>query len=200
MPGVAMNGGIVDVQIPVSASSFNGNERELGVKVNGGPEMTPRVPLTAVPYAFRVDRVASAELDDQIELGTATADGRLGVWDNTNDLQSIELKGGDHRISTYGSDGLEQIRLWGPTWGEIQLFDTGDNDMTVELSATKGIFTDTGGQIRLFGPSGGLRTFLQGTSSQGQMLLYNSAQNVSLQALGSNGELDAEYRVNLPVA
>lgn len=43
---------------------------------------------------------------------------------------------GANQFSTYGLDGLEQIRLWGANWGEIFLHD-GDasNDRTVVLTA-----------------------------------------------------------------
>lgn len=142
---VAVVNGVVDTQIPVNRTSFDGTARRLGVTVNPpAAEMAPRLQLTSVPYAFRVDRVASGELDDDIELGAANVDGELTVWSNANDLESIKLDGASHRISTFGSDGLEQIRLHGSGWGEVQLRDEVGNDMTVELSATCGTASRTG--------------------------------------------------------
>ena len=67
MSGVPMTGGIVDVQIPIDGTGFDGRALELSVRVDG-ELLSPRIPLTAVPYAFRVDRVASAELDDDLDL------------------------------------------------------------------------------------------------------------------------------------
>lgn len=51
--GVPITGGIVDTAIPVSLSSFNGEGRWLGVAVDGGSELSPRTPLTMVPYAAK---------------------------------------------------------------------------------------------------------------------------------------------------
>ena len=89
IPNVPVNNGVVDVQVPVSASSFDGTARQLGVVVNPpGSEMSPRLPLSAVPYAFRVNRVASEELDDVIELGTVrmTTHGRLQTAESQESL------------------------------------------------------------------------------------------------------------------
>ncbi len=287
MSGVPMNNGLVNVQIPLSRSSFNGDGRELGVGVNGGAELAPRMPLTAVPYAYRVDRVASAELDDQIELGDADANGRLGVWSAADDIESVVVDGGDgtvnaegrirhlasiggteyaslgtngsgggvlrtndengdqtliigsiasggggfmnmhiagsiwpgvqmlgggvgtggggtvnvlednnqinvelsapdHRISTYGTDGEEQIRLWGPSWGEILLNDSSDtNDRTVLLSAT----SNSGGKLFLYEETGSnARAVLEAKEGTGgaQLLLRNTSGNTTV-------EMDADH-------
>ncbi|HXF49763.1 MAG TPA: hypothetical protein VNL73_10130 [Verrucomicrobiae bacterium] len=36
---------------------------------------------------------------------------------------AVRSEPGNHGLSTYGMDGLEQIRLWGPSWGEMYLYD-----------------------------------------------------------------------------
>lgn len=78
---VPISDGVVNVQIPVDPAAFNGASRLLGVAVGADDELSPRIPLTASPYAFRVDRVASAELDDDIELGVdGSATGSLRIW------------------------------------------------------------------------------------------------------------------------
>ena len=71
--GVALVNGVASVQVPVDPNAFNGSGRWLGVRVNLGVELSPRIPLTAVPYALRVDRVTSEELDNTVTLGDATA-------------------------------------------------------------------------------------------------------------------------------
>lgn len=162
LAAVPISNGVVDVQIPVSASSFDGTARTLGVKVNGGPELTPRTALTTVPYAFRVDRVASEELDDHISLGTASSDGSLTVYRTGAGTKSIELLGANSRISTYGDDGQEQIRLWGPTWGELLLNDFTGNDTTVLLSAT----SNSGGQLSLRDATGDNSILANGGTGQ----------------------------------
>ncbi len=168
---VAMSGGVVDTRIPVSAGSFDGNARELGITVTGNPELAPRIKLGAVPYAFRVDRVASAELDDVLELGTANANGALTLWSNGNNVQSIELDGNDHRINTWGAGGAERIRLWGPAWGEMLLFDGLGNNETVRLSAGPDLilpgsdYHESGGQLTLSTSAGVDSIFLGGASA-----------------------------------
>jgi hypothetical protein len=190
---VPLANGVADVQVPVNANSFDGTARWLGVKVNGGAEMSPRLPLTAVPYAFRVNRVASAELDDAIELGTTSAAGSLTVYRTSAGTKSIELSGSASAISTYGSDGLEQVRIHGSSWGEIQLHDITDNTQTVLLSAGNsgflGGFVDNGGELDLYAPDGGLRSFLKGYSTGGVLYLYDGADKQRLSLSASAGTL-----------
>lgn len=162
---VPINNGVVSTLFDVSAATFDGSDRLLGVTVNAGPELTPRIPLTAVPYALRVDRVASEELDDSIILGRGVAplaSGALNVQNGAMAQASVELNGSGHRISTYGSDGLEQIRLWGPSWGEIMLNDSTDNDTTVFLSAT----SNAGGLMQLRDATGGNSLQLNGATGR----------------------------------
>ncbi len=166
---VPVNNGVVDTLFPVLAKSFNGDARELGISVNGAREMRPRVKLAAVPYAFRVDRVKSEELDDSIELGTTTANGTLSLWSAANDVRSIKLEGASHKVSTWGSDGNERVRLWGPAWGEALLFDGTGNDRTVRLSAGPtsilpgfSDFFEFGGQLTLSDAAGADSIFLGG--------------------------------------
>ena len=157
--------GVVSTLFDVSASSFDGADRLLGVSVNGGAELLPRIPFTAVPYALRVDRVASEELDDSIILGRAAAplaNGALSIQNGAMAQASIELNGGGHRISTYGSDGAEQIRLWGPSWAEILLNDETGNNTTLFLSAT----SNSGGLVQVRDATGGNSLALNGGSGR----------------------------------
>ena len=50
--GVAVANGIASSAIPVQPAWFDGNTRYFGISVNGGTELTPRVMVTAVPYAM----------------------------------------------------------------------------------------------------------------------------------------------------
>lgn len=79
MNAVPINNGVVDVLVPVTATSFDGTLRKLGVSVDAGPELSPRTELAAVPYSFRVDRVESEELTDNVELGDSSNTGTLSV-------------------------------------------------------------------------------------------------------------------------
>lgn len=179
---VPVSNGIVDTQVPIPNTSFDGTGRELGVRVNGGAELTPRMKLTAVPHAYRVDRVASEELDDSIDLGSNSANGYLGVFSAASDVRSIELAGTNHRISTYGSDGLEQTRLYGPSWGELWLFDEVDNTNTATLSAGC-----EGGILNCFlNPTGG---WLSLRSNSGANGVYVNGQAATASFYGADGTL-----------
>ncbi len=155
---VPINDGVVDTLIPVMARDFDGSERELGVIVNRGAELVPRVSLAAVPYAFRVDRVASEELDDVLELGATDADGRLRVWSNARNLRTIDLNGSIANLQIVGDDGLPSVDLFGRTAGAIQLYDLTDNNMTVLLTAT----TNAGGILSLSNAAGTNQVYLDG--------------------------------------
>jgi hypothetical protein len=61
VPGVAVNGGVASTAIPMDSAWFNGQTRYLGVAVNGGSELTPRVLVTAVPYAVSAMRLAEGQ-------------------------------------------------------------------------------------------------------------------------------------------
>jgi trimeric autotransporter adhesin len=52
----------------------------LGISVAGDPEMTPRKPLTAVPYAFRAK---TTEIDQDTLAGLSCTGGQVARWDGT---------------------------------------------------------------------------------------------------------------------
>lgn len=182
--------GVVDTQVAIPTSSFDGTGRELGVTVNApAAELAPRMPITAVPYAYRVDRVASAELDDNIDLGTSTAaTGTLNVYRTAANTPGVTLNGGSSQISTFGSDGLEQIRLWGPTFGELWLNDDIGNNTTVFLSANG----NAGGLLQLREAAGANRALLSAPSTGGVLTLIDAASSSSISLNGSNGRAEVE--------
>jgi hypothetical protein len=59
---VAVTNGLFTVALDFGGTAFNGDRRWLGISVNGDPELTPRVPLTAAPYALFALRSADAAL------------------------------------------------------------------------------------------------------------------------------------------
>ncbi|RME19032.1 MAG: hypothetical protein D6800_14825, partial [Candidatus Zixiibacteriota bacterium] len=87
----------------------------------------------------------------------------LSWWDLTDTaaIMDVSLR----RFSTFGFDGLEQIRLWGGGWGEILLHDgESANNVTAKLTANQSV----GGQLTL-SRSDGL-TMANLTSSDGGRL------------------------------
>jgi len=120
---VAMVAGVVDVQIPINGSSFNGRALALGVSANGQAELAPRIPLTSVPYALRVNRVASDELDDAIQLGSATAAGGLQIYGNAG-TATIEMSGVSGNLETFGQYTVVDA-IGGDTYGSLAMTSAG---------------------------------------------------------------------------
>ena len=123
--------------------------------------------------------IGSTELADTIALGTTNVSGRLDVYRTTANTPSITLFGSGSQISTYGSDGLEQIRLWGTGYGEMYLFDnTTNNNLATILSANG----SSGGYLALYqGASSSLGSRIYGDSlGGGRYLAYSSSNSTSL--------------------
>ena len=83
LPGEPIANNVVSVTVPgINVSAFDGGKLWVGVGVNAGAELTPRVPLIAVPYALRVHRVGNTELDDDLILGDGVTSGSLQIYDD----------------------------------------------------------------------------------------------------------------------
>ena len=119
----------------ISVSVFADTTRYLGITVGADPEMTPRSKLTSAGYSFVVRTLDGATGGD--------VSGNINVNSSGNVRASILP--GSSQISTYGSDNLEQARIWGSGWGELLLYDSdGSNDQTVRLGSQSGILSDGG--------------------------------------------------------
>src|SRR6266850_169295 len=66
VPNVPVTGGIASSSITVDASWFNGRTRYLGITINNGQELSPRIMVTAVPYALRSETFSGAVADSQL--------------------------------------------------------------------------------------------------------------------------------------
>lgn len=136
--------------------------------------------------------VGSDQLADVIALGKSNVVGQLDVFYSAfnSNQPSISLLGSASQISTYGSDGKEQIRLWGSSWGELLLHDnTTANDITAQLLAYEtGIFNTPlpGGALRLsYGSTN--RVYLKGGASGGVMYLYQNDGGTGIFMDGDSG-------------
>jgi hypothetical protein len=130
------------------------------------------------------DAVTTAKLDDNsvtsdklanfIDLGDAANSGTLDLWNGFTGVRSIEMDGIGYRISTYGSDGLEQTRLWGWQHGELWLHDDEKNDRTVYLTAgNDGVLVP---QLELLSSTGLDRAELLAENIGGRLNLYGSRE------------------------
>ncbi len=139
--------GVVNVMIPVSRTTWDGGPRELGVSVNGGAEMTPRIPLVSVPHAFRVDRVENEELTDDVLLGDSSSEGSLLV-NNASGTVSIKLDGATGTIEA--------------------------NDLT---TGTTRVRADSSGVVQVFSPNGFMAGRLVGDLAGGTFQLNDTTNN-----------------------
>jgi hypothetical protein len=80
LAGVDVADGIISTVIPVAETVFDGTGREIGVSVNSGPEMTPRLPLTSAPQAFRVNCVEADDVVENLQLGEPGRSGVLKIF------------------------------------------------------------------------------------------------------------------------
>ena len=95
--------------------------------------------------------VTSSNIADTIALGTTNVSGRLDVYRTAANTPSISLIGSGSQISTFGSDGQEQARIYGASWGELFLFNSlPGNDIAVDLSANGA----SGGYLQLRNTNG----------------------------------------------
>ncbi len=186
--GVPISGGVVDVLVPVSASSFDGNLRKLGVSVDGGAELSPPIEFGAVPYAFRVDRVESEELTDNVELGDPATSGSLTAYDSTSGAASIFLDGSSNQIRIFGNDGDEHAALWGFDFGQLYL-DDDNGDTTAGMRALS--IGGSGANLFLSDETGLFRCYAEASTDGGSLTLYDGggASVINLDATAFGGGL-----------
>jgi hypothetical protein len=130
--------------------------------------------------------VGSLQLADDLDLGDATTFGRLDVYRTTAGTPAISLLSqgsSGSQISTYGSDGLEQTRLWGGTYGELLLNNSLANNATAVRLTAQGT---TGGQLELRNTNGANRALLEGENTGGLLTLYQADGNVGAVLYGND--------------
>jgi hypothetical protein len=66
--------------VPLPAGLFNGTTRYLGIKVGADPEMTPRQPLTSVPYALVAGNVTGDITPASVSVGGGVVIDSSGHW------------------------------------------------------------------------------------------------------------------------
>ena len=153
---------VVSVTIPgINVGAFDGSKLWVGVRVNMDPELTPRVPLIAVPYALRVHRVGNTELDDDLILGDGVTSGSLQIYDD---------------------QGATAIALFGqPGTGNPSIDVAGTVQMTAfKLTTSPGqgfVLTSDANGLGTWQPPGGGGGFW---SANGDDIYNNNAGNVGI--------------------
>jgi len=99
--GVTVEAGIYSVQLgsvnPIDYSIFDGSTKYLGVKV-GDEELTPRLPMISVPYAFRSETTNYATLSGTAS-SAAYVKGQVSAEASGNDY-ALFVNGGKIGIKT----------------------------------------------------------------------------------------------------
>lgn len=172
-PAVNVDDGLFSVAlgsiVPLTDNVFSWYDRYLGIKVGADPEITPRTKFHSVAYANRVSTIGGSsggQVTGEVsvlanttggavtatQLGSGVAGKFQGSVETTGDMTTFDgldtavfVDASTSQIRTYGSDGLEQIRIWGQSWAEILLRDQTNNDLTAVLSAT----SNSGGNLKL---------------------------------------------------
>lgn len=187
---VILDGGVASTQVgPMDPTWFDGTGRWMGVTVDNGDELEPLIALGSVPYAFRVDRVASVELDDDIDLGDSNTGGSLTVYSGGLDTVTIILDGPAGQIRVNSPDGQGGITLH----GQGQLMETRDDSGL--LVALYGYDFFGGGAACLLGTAGGTTGLLldgdAAGNSGGSVVLYNAAAAEAISLSAADGTIRA---------
>ena len=186
--------------IPVTV--FANADVRLRVWFNGGAGfqlLTPDQRIVSVGYAMRAETipdgsitsvklapgaVTSNALANPLLIGSSGVPGNVHVYRNATGTPAISLLGGNSQISTYGSDGLEQARLHGISWGELLLNNSlANNANAVALSANGG----SGGSLALKNTNGSFRAYLTGGNAGGSLTLYQADGGSGVFADGDAG-------------
>ena len=115
------------------------------------------------------ESIGSLQLADSIDLGDTNSYGQLNVFRaGSTNTPAIMLEGLNNQIVSYGDDGLIQTRLWGPSWGQLQLWDGVGNDQVVALNANN----DGGGSLQLMTSNNATRVLLRASTAGSDLSMY----------------------------
>jgi len=102
----------------------------------------------------------------------------------------VDILGASGQMKGYGSDGLENWRLWDGSWGELFLYDSSaTNDQTVVLSAT----SNSGGQLSLRNADASLTTVIadgHNADGAGEITLRHSDGTQTVAIIGEDPDFN----------
>jgi hypothetical protein len=131
------------------------------------------------------EAVTSAQLANDIDLGSASQNGRLDVFRTTAGTPAITLDGAGNTVYVFGDDGSELARMWGVSYGEVLLRDSVGHEIAARLTAN----ANGGGRMYLYNSNGLTRALVSGENAGGVVTLYQADGSGSGAILdGNNGE------------
>lgn len=176
----------LDAGTAATATSVAANGVNAAAIQNGAIALGKLAAGVLQPSNFPPNSVTSLQLADNIALGGSNVVGELDVFRTAAGSPAISLLGASSQISTYGSDGLEQIRLWGVTWGELLLNNSLPNNANaVFLSANNA----NGGILSLNNTNGVGKAVLSGANSGASLSLYDAVGTLSLHMTADDGSI-----------
>ncbi len=181
---IYVTGGLFNYNLGYSPSFpnnlFADSVRYLGITIGSDPEMTPRIRLQSVPYAYQALRADSADYTDYAEQAThadtaayvsIADDFVLAAGDTMSDDLAFDGDGdgvleGQFTVNstssniTLRSHDSVTTKLYGSDWGELNLFHRYNGHKRVDLSAD-----ELGGRLYLYDDEGTQQIRLSASST-----------------------------------
>jgi hypothetical protein len=152
---------------------------------NGSVTTVKLADATITTTKIANEAVGSAQLANDIDLGSASQNGRLDVFRTSANTPAITLDGANNTIAVFGDDGSELGRLWGVSYGEIFLKDSSGHETAARLTANN----NGGGRLYLYNSNGVTRALVSGENAGGVVTLYQADGSGSGAVLdGNNGD------------
>ncbi len=195
--------GVVSVLLPdngmgLNASLFSGSALYLGLAVDGGVELTPRIQIASVPYSMRTNFVGNIELIDDAAFGDSSTSGSVDVYDDASTV-TINLDGAEAKLSSSGS--LEAVDFIGGNTlaemttntggGVFRTFDDNGNEALEAGTSTSG----AGGFVILRKEDTSLGLVLDGhvPGKGGAAIGYTSIATRSFYLEGDDGDAAGRF-------
>jgi hypothetical protein len=171
LANVTVAGGVASTALPVDPVWFNGQTRYLGVSVNGGPELSPRVLVTAVPYALEAVNARGVSQSNMTQ-GPRLSQNRLVLGSEAQGDSSFVVQL-DNPNSPQARVVLQAIHSAGNAWADL--------------------YVNPGGGTVYSGPR-----FIVGSDSLGQSALDIAivATDTEIQAIRSAGSAWGHVFIN----
>jgi hypothetical protein len=197
---------IYQTQAHTPAISLYGETAQLAMF---GPDALQKVSLDAEYGWGQLTLRNSSSMDQEAAVLTANAtNGASLLLNNSNGLtrasiwgansggqvqlfqpsgtNTVSLFGNGSRISTYGNDGLERIRLWGPSYGEVLLKNNlAGNQTAVQLTANG----SSGGTLYLNDTNGAARAQVSGANNGGLVQLFQPSGTNTVSLFGNGSQI-----------
>jgi hypothetical protein len=169
---------------------FNGSSLFLGVQVNADPEMTPRVRLTAAPYAFNSDLLDGLDSNNLVKL----AQGLQVDSSTTNASISVNKTGGTAAIMQLQRAGSDVLNIANSGAYNYTLSSTDNPTYTITNNGSGNIVTNLASTGNVVYQDNGA-TFLT-LSNTGAFDLTLDANDDPTFTITNNGTGDVTFNLN----